>query len=106
MATEATLRHVDIDLRSIEAEVDDLPRLLEIWDTLSDNNQVSYLLEWDDLMGRLDFLERGHKAGDMTPAHEKRYKTLLAKLKKYDFIIKRLDLGLPRVAKWDKEAIT
>jgi len=96
---------VNIDLWSIEAEVNDLPRLAEVWDSLSESNQVSYLLEWDDLMGRLDFLERVHKAGDMTPVHEKRYKTLLAKLKKYDSIIKRLDLGLPGVAKWGKEAI-
>ncbi len=99
MATAATLRHVDINLRSNEAEVDDLPRMAEEWDSLPDFNQVSYLLEWGDLMDRLDFLQKAHKARDMTSYQEKRYKALLTKLKDYDPIIKRLDLGLPRVVK-------
>ncbi len=104
MATAATLRRVDVNLHDLELEVDDLPDLAEAWDTLSDSNQVSYFLEWDDLMDRLDFLEKAHLASDMTPAQEKRYKALLVQLKKHEPLIKRLELSRPKIAKWDKEA--
>ncbi len=97
MATEATLKHVDIDLWSLEAEIDDLPELAEDWNSLSENNNVSYLLEWHNEMGKLKFLARAHQSGDMTPTQQVRYKALLAKLKEYQPIIERLELSVPKL---------
>ena len=97
MATEATLRHIDTDLWNIEAEVDHLPVLAETWNDLSDSNQVSYFLEWDNLMGMLKFLMQAYSAGDMTPPQKARYKALVSKLKKHKPIIDRLELSVPKI---------
>ena len=97
MATAATLRRVDVNLRSIKDEVDFLPTLADTWDSLSEDNQLTYLIEWSELMDRLCNLAKTYSSDKMTPAQQARYKALLTKLTENKPIIERLELRLPPV---------
>ena len=97
MATAATLRKVDVNLLELEAETDFLPELVEEWNDMSESSQASWVLEWMNLLDGLNFLTQAHSCGDMTPAQQARYETLMVKLKESAPILKRLELSLPKV---------
>lgn len=99
MAAPATVaRRIDASLRDLEAEVSFLPQLAAYWPEESETAQVSYMLEWDELMDRLRGLERDYRSGQMTSEQAERYRALLRKLEEALPIIERLGLTSPPVS--------
>ncbi|GBD16048.1 hypothetical protein HRbin26_00943 [bacterium HR26] len=64
----------------------------------SEETQLAYMLEWPDLMARLQSLERAYRSGRMTSEQAERYRELLGKLSEALPIIERLGLTRPPVS--------
>jgi hypothetical protein len=97
-APTTVARRIDASLRDLEAEVSFLPEFAAYWPEESETAQISYMLEWDELMDRLRGLERAYRSGRMTPEQAERYRALLGKLSEALPIIERLGLTSPPVS--------
>lgn len=98
MATESRLRtKTGTVLGFISAEVDDLPLRAENWDDETEVNQLTFLLEWKELMDRLEGLDAVYRQGIMAPEQQIAYLELLRKLKASLPVIQRLRLHPPAV---------
>ena len=98
MAAPTTVaRRIDASLRDLEAEVSFLPQLAGYWPEESETAQISYMLEWDELMDRLRGLERAYRSGQMTPEQAERYRRLLERLAELLPIIERMGFARPPV---------
>lgn len=85
-------------ISAVDAELSDLPQLVLEWDELTEDNRLTYALEWDDIVGQIRLLDRSCRTAQMTPDQEARYGALLAKLKDVQPIIERLKLHGPPVS--------
>lgn len=99
MATTTSIaERIDVGLRAVLAEVEDLPTVAEEWAALSDANRASIALDWAHLMADfLPELEEAFRADEMTPEQQTRYQTLRQKLSAALPIIERLRLYRPPV---------
>ena len=96
MVTQTT-----IDPGRIAISLDYVPRELDFLVEVegeSEETQLAYMLEWPDLMARLQSLERAYRSGRMTPEQAERYRRLLQRLAELLPIIERLGLTKPPVS--------
>ena len=95
MVTQTTIDpgRIAISLDYVTRELDFLAEV----EGESEETQLAYMLEWPDLMARLQSLERAYRSGQMTPEQAERYRELLGKLSEALPIIERLGLTRPPV---------
>lgn len=99
MATTADLtQRIEVGLREIGAEADFLPELAAGWAEESAAERDVWYLEWRELLGRLEELERSSRAGTMTAEQQGRYQELLEKLRASLPLLERLGLPSPAVS--------
>lgn len=99
VATPAVAVRIDRSLRSLLAEVEDLPSLATEWDRLPEGERVSIALDWDHLLASyLTELDHAYRAGEMTADQRVRYQTLLRKLRDAGPLMARLDFPRPFVS--------
>jgi hypothetical protein len=99
MATTADLtQRINVGLREIGAEADFLPELAAGWAEESAAERDVWYLEWRELMGRLEELERSYRAGAMAAEQRGRYRELLEKLRAASPLLEQLGLPLPTVS--------
>lgn len=98
MASTTEVRdRIDISLDAVAAEAEFLPGLASFWDEETLVNKDVWLLEWRDLMMRLEKLDEEYRSGRMTPDQQARYRRLLRKLSEATPIIERLELYPPPI---------
>ncbi len=98
---EATIMSYPIDdnLRMVQADTTDLPRMEEKWSSLPRIVRTDWQMEWlDVIMPALEGLDRCYRSGEMTPEQRARYRSLLRQLKDNLPIIRRLELEEPTVS--------
>jgi hypothetical protein len=95
--TDLTVR-IEAALREIAAEVDFLPELAKAWNDRPDDSKVSFYLEWDELMDRLDRLNGAYRGDHMSLDQQTRYRALLGKLMRARPLLEQLDLQAPSLA--------
>ncbi len=95
MVTQTTIDpgRIAISLDYVTRELDFLAEV----EGESEETQLAYMLEWPDLMARLQSLDRAYRAGRMAPEQAERYRELLRKLSEALPIIERLGLTRPAV---------
>jgi hypothetical protein len=96
--TTGIAERIEVGLRAVLAEVEDLPTVGEDWATLPDGNRASIALDWAHLMA--DYfpeLEEAYRSDEMTLEQRSRYRTLRAKLRAASPMIERLRLYRPPV---------
>jgi hypothetical protein len=99
MAAQATVNErIDLKLSAIAAEIDDLPAIAEEWPHMPDDHQAAFLLEWDEMMARMESLDRAFHSHDMTSTQQALYNTLLRKLEEATPTVRQLGLTRPQVA--------
>ncbi len=95
MAAQATVNErIDLKLSAIAAEIENLPAIVDEWPHMLDDHQAGFLLEWDEMMARMESLDRARIAYQMHPIQQARYRELLCKLEEALPSIEQL--GLPR----------
>jgi hypothetical protein len=96
VTTTGIAERIDVALRAVLAEVDDLSAVAEEWATLPDGTRASVALDWAHLMADyLPDLDRAFRSDEMTPEQRASYRTLLRKLKAALPIVERLRLFRP-----------
>ena len=99
MATQAkSSERIDLRLSEIAVAFEDLPDIAGEWPHMLDDHQAAFLLEWDELMGRMERLDSVLHSYQMTPAQEARYRALLRDFAEAMPVIERLGLSRPQVA--------
>ena len=98
MAAQATVNErIDLKLSAISAEIDNLPAIEEDWPHMLDDHQAAFLLEWDELVTRMESLDRAARTYQMNPTQLAHYRGLLHKLAEAMPIVERLGLERPKV---------
>lgn len=98
MAAQATVNErIDLKLSAISAEIDNLPAIEAEWSLMLDDHQAAFLLEWDELMARMESLDRAFRSYQMTSAQQAHYRGLLLKLAKAMPAVERLGLTRPQI---------
>lgn len=92
VASGETTLELNTILRVLVAEVRDLPDRAQTWDAETEEDQIVFSLEWDELMDRLSGLETTRREGVMTSDQEQTYCQLLHELDSALPIIERLSL--------------
>ncbi len=96
--TTALAERIESGLRSLLAEVADLPNTAQEWDGLPVWNQASIALDWSHRMAdALTELERYYRSGAMTPEQQAHYRALRGQLRQALPLITRLDFYRPPV---------
>ncbi len=99
VATPAVAARIERSLRSLLAEVEDLPSLAVDWGQLPESERASIALDWDHLLASyLTELNHAYRAGEMTAEQRVRYQTLLRKLRDAGPLMARLDFPRPFVS--------
>ena len=97
MAEQATVNErIDLKLSAIAVEIDNLSAIEEEWPHMLDDHQAAFLLEWDEMMARMESLDRARHAYQMHPVQQARYRELLCKLEEAMPIIERLGIPGPQ----------
>lgn len=98
MATQATINErIDHSLSVISAEIEGLRSIEEEWPHMLDDHQAAFLLEWDELMARLESLDRAVHTYQMNAAQQAHFRALLRKLGEAMPVIERLGLPRPQI---------
>ena len=98
MATTTDVaRRIDLGLWEITTEATFLSELATGWDQEHEATQVSWSLEWDELMARLEGLDQAYRAGLMTAEQQHRFRTLRQTLRTQLPILERLGFSPPTV---------
>ncbi len=98
MATQTRVNErIDLKLNAVAAEFAGLPATAEDWPHMLDDHQAAFLLEWDELMARMESLDREFHSRGMTSAQQHAYRTLLTKLRDVLPLVERLNLPKPRI---------
>jgi hypothetical protein len=91
-------QRTDIELRTVAAEVSELPKLKARWTEEDERNRALYKHLWHNAMGGLENLEDKHRQGKMTPEQEVRYRELKHLLKDAIPLLNQLRFTLPPVS--------
>ena len=98
MATQATVNaRIDLNLRAIAAEIEDLSTIEAEWPHMLDDHKAAFLLEWDEMVARLENLDRAFRTAQMTSAQQSHFRELLRKLDGAAPIVERIGLVRPRL---------
>ena len=98
MAAQATINErIDLKLSAIAAEIDNLPAIEEDWPHMLDDHQAAFLLEWDELVTRMESLDCAARSYQMTSTQQAHYRKLLHRLAEAMPIVVRLGLSRPQV---------
>ncbi len=93
------IERAERDLDVIHGFVDDLPDLMEEWETLEESDRTSTSLDWDHLMADyLVELEEYYNAGQLTDEQRSSYREILCKLQEVMPIIEKLKWYRPPVS--------
>lgn len=99
VATPAVAARIERSLRSLLAEVEDLPALAVDWEQLPESERASIALDWDHLLASyLTELHHAYHAGEMAAEQRVRYQALLRKLRDAEPLMARLDFPRPFVS--------
>lgn len=99
VATPAVTARIDRGLRSLLAEVEDLPSLAVEWEQLPESERASVALDWDHLLASyLNELDHAYRTGEMTADQQARYRALLGRLRDAKPLLERLDFFRPLVS--------
>lgn len=99
MAAQATVNErIDLKLSAIAAEIDNLPAIEEDWPHMLDDHQAAFLLEWDELVTRMESLDSAARSYQMTSKQQAHYRKLLHKLAEAMPIVEGLGLSRPQVS--------
>lgn len=99
MATQATVNErIDLKLSAIAAEIEDLSAIEAEWSQMLDDHQAAFLLEWDELMARMESLDRAFHRSEMNATQRDCYRELLRKLNGATPVIERIGLSKPHLA--------
>ncbi len=97
--TTKIIQRVERDLDAIHSFVDDLPNLMEEWETLEEWDRVSTSLDWSHMMADyLSELEEYYNASHLTNKQRSSYRELLCKLQEVMPIIEKLNWYRPPVS--------
>jgi hypothetical protein len=98
-STTLLASRIESSLHAIQAEVDFLPELVDLWDTMPESAQVSQSLDWDHLMGSyLTELDRAYRSDAMSAYQRERYRALLDRLREVRPLLDRLNFWQPPVS--------
>ena len=98
MAAQATVNErIDHKLSAIAAEIDNLPVIEEEWPQMLDDHQAAFLLEWDEILARMESLDRAFRSFRMTSTQQTHYRELLRKLNGATPTIERMGLARPQL---------
>ena len=99
VATSALTARMNTQINGLLAHVEDLPGLLEEWDSLPEHAQVSESLGWSHLVADLlTELDEQYRAGEMPLEQQNHYRDLLCMLKDMLPIIDQLHFWRPQVS--------
>ncbi len=98
MAAQAAVNErIDLKLSAIAAEIDSLPAIEEEWPQMLDDHQAAFLLEWDEMVARMESLDRAFHSHEMASTQQALYRVLLRKLEEVTPIVQRLGLTSPQL---------
>ncbi len=98
MATTGAVDATEISLRALAAELRCLPEMAEAWEQEPEDRRLTYSLEWDEPLGRLEQLDRAYRSGALPTEQAARYRDLLRALREALPLIQKLALEPPRVS--------
>lgn len=99
VARPPTFERIEIGLFAIECALDDLPDIVEEWNTLAEGERVSWSHDWDQLMGTyLILLDEHFRTDAMTERQRRRYALVLDRLREALPTIYRFNLHRPTVS--------
>ena len=75
--------------------LEELHDIADEWDEISDTEQVSWSLDWQQFILFLEDLNTGYRSSQMNPKQQAQYKDLLSKLKEVAPILKKLNIAQP-----------
>lgn len=65
-------QRIDAELNGIEAELEFLPELVELWKEEPKDQQVVWVYEWCDLLSRLRFINRQSTSVELSESQDTR----------------------------------
>jgi hypothetical protein len=89
------LARVDLALRSVEAVLDELPRLAEDWPAITQDERLAWSLDWGNEMAKLRQLAEAESAGRLDALRARRYRALAERAVMALPLIGQLDLRPP-----------
>lgn len=96
MAAKADdLERVDLDLRSVESILDELPRLADDWAASSLDERLAWSLEWGNEMAKLHHLAEAEAAGWLDHRRGRVFRALAERTVLVLGVVERLDLRRP-----------
>ena len=96
MVAGAELRqHIDLDLRIVRLELEDLPEVDRLWESDTDVNRFVKQQEWEDVLARLRWLGEQCTQSEMTADQRERYQGVLSALAAARPVLLRLRLAAP-----------
>lgn len=82
-------------LREVAAEVAGLPQVTAEWQTESEDAQLTYAMEWEELMNRLSLVHARYEKGELSHDERTEYTRVAHLLNRHRDFAARLDLPIP-----------
>ena len=99
MAAQATVNErIDLNLSAILGELESLPDIERDWPDMPDDHQVAFLLEWDEMMSRLEGIDRAYRSHRLTSTQLAQYQELLRVFELHSPVMVQLGLTKPQIA--------
>ncbi len=89
------MRSVQLSLDALEAGLESLIEVAAEWEQEPLPSRIDWEMEWRDLMGRMDLLDRAYRSGQLSPEQTKRYRTIARGVAAVLPTIERLGLASP-----------
>ncbi len=98
MATQAAMsERINLKLSAVAAEIENLRAIEEDWQHMPEDHQAAFLLEWDELMARVESLDNAFHSSQMTPKQEALFRALLNEFELAASTIATLGLVRPHI---------
>ena len=76
-ASAEEIHRVELGLNAIDAVLRDVRGIVAAWSSLSEDDRISWSLEWSNEMARLRHLADDDAAGRLSSAHRVRFRSLV-----------------------------